>query len=129
MTAGIDARANDFQPSPVRRGESLRKKRVQFIPYGLALQIAVNDLIPNPPAFFVNAPADNLNFKAVVLHVNACGQHQHFFRDLAPVFFPPGVKVVRFDLLSVLFPRFPHFGICPRFEKFYIALFLLFVRC
>jgi len=85
-------------------------------------------LILDTPAFFINAPTDNLHFKAVVLNVHARGQHKHFFRDLAIIAFPPLVKVVRFDLFALFLPRFAHFGICPRFQKFDIAFFLLFVR-
>ena len=115
MSAGIHAGANNFQPPPVCGGERLRKKLVQFIPHGLQLQVAVDRLILDSPAFLVHAPADNLHFKSVVLHVHARGQHQHFFRDLAIIAFAAFEEVVRFDLFALFLPRFAHFGICPDF--------------
>lgn len=85
-------------------------------------------MILDAPTFLVHAPADNFRFKAVVLNVNARRQYKNFFRHFAIILFAALVEVVRFDLFSVLFPRFAHFGICPDFQKFDVAFFLLFVR-
>ena len=85
-------------------------------------------MILDTPAFFLFAPADNLNFKTVVLNVNASGQHQHFFRHFAIILFTALVEVVRFELFALFLPCLPHLCVGPDFEKFNIA-FLLFVVC
>ena len=122
VSAGVDAGSQQWVGRAIRLAPRLEQEVVKVVPHLIRQHIAVDFLVADAPALHTLAPADHLNFKAVVLHVNTGSKIQNIVRHFCGVDFAAVEQLGVLQLDSTLFPRFAQLGVHPNFHLFGVAV-------
>ena len=88
VAAAVHAGCQQIKHGAVLLPPAPGQELVQVCPYLPALEVAVDFLVADAPAFLADAPAHHLDLEAVVLGVHAGGQVDHAVRHLGLVVLP-----------------------------------------
>ncbi|MNL23784.1 hypothetical protein D3C87_1451870 [compost metagenome] len=94
VATGVMASRHDDKAVTVGPTPHLLQVRIQSLPRIGGLQIALDYIMGNHPAFFVISPAKYRNFKTVILGIDTGRQHNNAIRDLSTKHFATRQKTL-----------------------------------